>query len=122
MKQTYETGLWGEDVAAEYLQREHGMTILKHRFRTKCGEIDLIMQDGETIVFVEVKTRKTGDKGSGLAAVNMTKQKKILNAALIYLMLQKWSDRAVRFDLIEIYGSEILYIPNAFQPYGYIYH
>ena len=122
MKQTYETGLWGEDTAARYLQRKCGMSVLEHRFRAKCGEIDLIMLDGETVVFVEVKTRKTGSRGSGLAAVNTAKQKRITHAALIYLMNRKWTDRSVRFDLVEIHGEEILHIPNAFQPYGNIYH
>ena len=122
MKQTYETGLWGEDVAAKYLQRKHGMTILEHRFRTKCGEIDLIMLDGDIVVFVEVKARKTTGPGTGLSAVNTAKQKRILNASLIYLMKMKWTDRIVRYDLVEISKDGILHIPNAFQPYGHFYH
>lgn len=118
MKKTYETGLWGEDTASEYLTREKGMILKEHRFRTKCGEIDLIMTDGETVVFVEVKTRKTGEAGSGLSAVNIKKQKRITNAAILYLMKQKWMNRNVRFDLVEIHGDTILHIPDAFRPYG----
>ena len=54
MKETYETGLWGEDFAAEYLKEKLGMVLLEQRYRTKRGEIDLIMTDGDTVVFVEV--------------------------------------------------------------------
>ena len=121
MKQTYQTGLWGEETAEDYLVRVKGMTCLERRYRTKAGEIDLILLDGDTVVFTEVKTRKTGERGNGLAAVNLTKQKRILNAALLYLMRMKWMRRTVRFDLVEVYGSEILYIPNAFQPGGMFY-
>ncbi len=122
MKQTYETGISGEETAAKYLETEKGMICLEHRYKTKCGEIDLIMMDGKTLVFVEVKTRKTGMKGQGLAAVNLTKQKRILHAALLYMKWKKCMDSAVRFDVVEIYGDEILYVPNAFQPYGQFYH
>ena len=122
MKKTYETGLWGEDTAKSYLEDECGMSCLEHRYRIKCGEIDLIMLDHETIVFVEVKTRKTGQAGSGLSAVNTQKQKRIVRAALLYLAKQRWMNRTVRFDLIEINGHEILHVPNAFQPYGQFYH
>ena len=118
MKKTYETGLWGENTALEYLTRELGMSLMEHRYRTKCGEIDLIMLDGETIVFVEVKTRKTGEAGIGLSSVNIKKQKRITNAAILYLMKQKWMNRTVRFDLVEIYGNKILHVPDAFRPYG----
>lgn len=122
MKRTYETGIQGEDAAEEYLKQEYGMICLEKRYRAKCGEIDLIMLDGKTVVFVEVKTRKTGSPGNGLAAVNTAKQKRILNAALIFLMQKKWSGQAVRFDIVEIRTDGILHIPNAFQPYGSIYH
>ncbi len=98
------------------------MKCLEHRYRNKAGEIDLILTDRGTVVFVEVKTRKTGDRGSGLAAVNVTKQKRIMNAAILYLMKMKWMDRPIRFDLIEICGNDILHVPNAFQPYGDYYH
>ena len=118
MKKTYETGLWGENIALEFLKRERGMSLQEHRFRTKCGEIDLIMLDGETVVFVEVKTRKTGEAGSGLSAVNIKKQRRITNAAILYLMKQKWMNRTVRFDLVEIHGNKILHVPDAFRPYG----
>ena len=122
MRKTYETGLWGERIAAEYLEKELGMELLEHRYRTRHGEIDLIMKDGETAVFVEVKTRRTGEKGNGLSAVNLEKQRRITRTATLYLMQKNWMRLAVRFDLVEIHGDQIVYIPNAFQPYGRFQH
>ena len=122
MKKTYQTGIYGEQLASRWLENHENMRLLENRFRTKAGEIDLIMLDGNTVVFVEVKTRQTGAPGSGLSAVNLAKQKRILNAALIYLMQNKWTNRPVRFDLVEIHRDGILYVPNAFQPYGHFYH
>ena len=60
----WETGLAGEILAARYVKRE-GMRILKRRYRTAHGEIDLIAQEGQTIVFIEVKTRPRGELGAG---------------------------------------------------------
>ena len=122
MKETYQTGLQGEELAELYLQHEKHMTCLEHRYRTRCGEIDLIMLDGEIVVFVEVKTRRTGNPGEGLISVDYRKQKRISQAALVYLMKKKWLNHAVRFDLIEINRNDILYIPDAFQPGGQFYH
>ena len=122
MKETYETGLWGEAAAADYLTGKYGMVLLEHRFRTKCGEIDLIMADGKTVVFIEVKARKTGERGSGLSAVNLQKQKRITRAAMIYLMQNQWMRRPVRFDLVEVREEEMIHIRNAFQPYGSFMH
>ena len=122
MKQTYETGLQGENTAEAYLHDRLGMICLERRYRTHCGEIDLIMTDGDTVVFVEVKTRRTGETGNGLSAVNLAKQKRITQAATLYLMQKNWLRKAVRFDLVEIHGFEVIHIPNAFQPYGKFQH
>lgn len=121
MKQTYETGLFGEDTAAAYLC-EKGMVLLAHRYRAKPGEIDLIMKDGDTVVFVEVKTRLTGEAGWGLSAVNTAKQRRIARAATVWMMQNHCMNALIRFDLVEVHGSEILHIPNAFQPYGKFQH
>ncbi len=121
MKQTYETGLAGEKTAEEYLCGKRKMVCLERRYRNKCGEIDLIMLDQDTVVFVEVKTRRNSALGEGLSAVNRTKQTRIARAAMIYLMQKKWIRRPVRFDLIEINRNEILHIPDAFQPGGQFY-
>ena len=122
MKKTYETGIFGEQTAEDYLRQARGMVCLERRYRAKCGEIDLIMLDGDIVVFIEVKTRKTGGPGSGLSAVNTAKQKRIVNASLVYLMKMKWTGRIIRYDLVEISMDGILHIPDAFQPYGHFYH
>ena len=119
MKDTYETGIRGEDKAAEYLCM-HGMKLLEKRFKSKCGEIDLILLDADTLVFVEVKTRLTGPAGSGLLAVTPSKQHRIANTAKLYLKKYNLSRRNIRFDVIEISREGILHIPNAFQPGGMI--
>ncbi len=121
MKRTYETGVEGEARAEEYLRKQYGMICLEHRHRNRAGEIDLILEDHGTIVFAEVKTRQSGEAGNGLLSVNTTKQKRIARAATLFLLQHHWMNRAIRFDVIEIHGSEILYVPNAFQPGGMFY-
>jgi len=121
MKQTYETGVSGEQLAAEWLIRKYGMKVIEQRCRTKAGEIDLIMLDGETVVFVEVKTRLHADAGIGIMAVDKRKQRRITNASVLYLLKKGWKNRAVRYDIVEVRPDGILYVPNAFQPGGVFY-
>ena len=115
MKHTYETGVNGEQKAAEWLQTEHGMRLLEQRYRVKAGEIDLIMLDREFIVFVEVKTRLYADAGEGLLAVDRKKQRRIVNASVLYLLKKGWMNRPVRYDIVEVGRDRMLYIPDAFQ-------
>lgn len=122
MKHTYETGLSGELAAEKYLTTEKGMRCLERRYRNKCGEIDLIMQDGDAVVFVEVKTRRTGDPGLGLLAVDQRKQKRIIRASTLYLMSHQKMNAVIRFDVVEVGLQSILHIPNAFQPAGSMFY
>ena len=121
MKTTYETGLQGEKQAADWLQKHYSMKLLESRYRNKAGEIDLIMLDREIIVFVEVKTRMHALSGTGLLSVDRNKQKRITNAAVLYLINRRWQNKAVRFDIVEVSPDNILYVPNAFQPGGMFY-
>jgi putative endonuclease len=116
MKTTYQTGLDGEKQAAEWLKKRFSMKLLESRYRNKAGEIDLIMLDRDTVVFIEVKTRLSGEPGTGLMAVDRKKQHRIARAAIIYLMKQEWLDRLVRFDVVEVSFNGIIHVPNAFQP------
>ena len=116
MKMTYQTGLAGEKAAADWLKNKHGMILLETRYRNKAGEIDLIMKDGETVVFIEVKTRLHAVPGSGLMAVDRKKQQRIARAAVLYLMSKGWMNHSVRFDVAEVTEKHVLHIPNAFQP------
>ena len=122
MKTTYQTGLDGEKQAAEWLKKRFSMKLLESRYRNKAGEIDLIMLDHDTVVFAEVKTRTTGERGNGMAAVNIAKQKRILKASVLYLLRMGWTNRLVRFDLIEVFNGDIFYVPDAFRPYGNYFH
>ncbi len=110
----YETGLSGEARAEQYLIGQ-GMTVLARRYRGRDGEIDLVMQDGCYIVFVEVKARLQGWYGDGMMAVTPAKQRRMTHAAIAFLMEREWMDRSVRFDVVEITRAGIVHIPNAFM-------
>lgn len=111
----YESGLSGEELAEEYLCRK-GMRILERRYRAEDGEIDLILLDGECIVFTEVKYRPGSSAGAGLSAITPAKQRRMTHAALHYLVVKGYTERYVRFDAVEITRDGILHIPNAFMP------
>lgn len=115
MKNTYETGLAGESGAEEWLREKRGMQVLERRLRTKAGEVDLVMLEGDTVVFVEVKTRMKAAPGQGMLAVNAAKQRRIVNAAMLYLMKKRWLNRPVRFDVVEVRPGTVTHVPNAFQ-------
>ena len=121
VKASYETGIMGEEIAENYL-KARGMRTLERRNREKTGEIDLIMEDGQTLVFVEVKARfSQPEAGNGLRAVTPGKQKRIAKSAMIYMARHGWLSRSARFDVIEINRNGILHIPNAFQPGGMMF-
>lgn len=95
---TKEIGAFGEKTACEYLEK-NGINILKQNFYARGGEIDIIAKDGETIVFVEVKTRLSRAFGSPGEFVDFKKQEKIIKTALYYLGRD---DIDMRFDVIEV--------------------
>ena len=111
----YQSGISGELQAEAHLIST-GMTLLARRYRGQDGEIDLVMLEGETIVFVEVKARPGSPAGSGLMAITPGKQRRVINAAQAFLLEREWMDRPVRFDVVEINRQGVLHIPNAFMP------
>ena len=113
MRTRHETGIAGEAEAERYLTGL-GMVCEARRYRGQDGEIDLVMRDGETIVFVEVKYRPTGASGAGLAAVTPAKQRRIVHAALAFLAEREWMNIPVRFDVVEITRQGVRYVPCAF--------
>lgn len=121
MKTTYKTGVVGEQTAAEWLTGHAGMKLLETRYRNKAGEIDLIMLDRETVVFIEVKTRLHAAPGSGLMAIDRKKQQRIARSAMLYLMEKGWLSRSVRFDAAEVTESEVIHVAGAFQPGNMFY-
>lgn len=109
------TGREKEELAEEYL-RQQGYEILDMNFYGRFGEIDIIARDGETLVFAEVKYRKSERFGNSLEAVDTRKQKKICQTALYYLARHHISDSVpCRFDVIGITGEDITHIKNAFE-------
>ena len=90
-------GKAGEDAVFDYLQ-EKGYRILARNYRKKGGEIDIIAQDGDTAVFVEVKTRKYGAMDSGTGAMTKSKMRRIIATSEEYMYEHKELDLYRRFD------------------------
>ncbi|HFD92702.1 MAG TPA: YraN family protein [Gammaproteobacteria bacterium] len=115
---TQTTGRRAEDLARDHLQ-VHGLTCLARNFRCRRGEIDLIMKEGETIVFVEVRTRRSTRFGSAEESIDWRKQQKIIATALHFLHVRRLHSCAVRFDVITLSGNEdrarIRWIRDAFM-------
>lgn len=107
-------GRIGEGKAQEYLKKQ-GYKILEKNFKTHIGEIDLICQDGEDLVFVEVKTRIDDVYGMPSEAVDERKQRKYFLVATEYLVRNKKTDCKCRFDVVEIENSKINVIKDAFR-------
>lgn len=102
-----------EALTVKYL-KDIGYTILETNYRCRSGEIDIIAQDQEYIVFIEVKYRKTKNYGYPRESVNFYKQKHILSVAKYYLFRHKLINKNCRFDVVEILGGQITHIKNAF--------
>jgi len=116
MKNNAEIGRYGENLALKFLKYRN-CEILESNFRTKSSEIDIIMRDGEYVVFVEVKYRKNTTKGNPCEAVTSRKQNAIIEAANHYICENQLSNIDFRFDVIEIIDIdklEINHIKNAF--------
>lgn len=97
----YLFGNRGERLAAQMLKGK-GYVILARNCRNRCGEIDIIARDGDTIVFVEVKTRSEHTEGRPEEAVTRTKQRQITRAASAWLQQHKLHQHRCRFDVVAI--------------------
>ena len=115
------TGAWGEQLAAEFLRKKR-YKLLASGYRSRFGEIDLVVCDRKYLVFVEVKLRKSGRFAKALEYVDRRKQEKLRTTAEIYLS-QNPTSLQPRFDVIEIYAPEgmetahpeIYHMEDAFQ-------
>lgn len=94
-------GAFGESVAAAHY-RALGYQMEQANYRTRQGEVDLIVSKGEALVFVEVKTRGPGALAAPGEAVTPQKQRRLIAAAQSYLAWKEWSDRPCRFDVAEV--------------------
>lgn len=111
-------GARGEEIAVTYLKRQK-YRIIETNFRCRCGEVDIIARDGKTLVFVEVKTRRTASYGLPQLAVTPFKQRQISKAALTYLSKNRLMEESARFDVVSVLlvdtSPTVDHIKNAFD-------
>jgi putative endonuclease len=108
-----EQGRAWEDMALAYLERR-GLVLVEANFRCKLGEIDLILRDGATLVFVEVRQRAAGAPVSAAASIGPDKIRRIIRAAQVYL--QRFSRLPpCRIDVVAIDGDDIEWLTNAIE-------
>ena len=118
MDRRRETGKRGEEAAAHYLS-SRGCRILHRNWRCRMGELDIVAEDGDTIVFVEVRTRAPGSRfGTAAESVDARKRRRLTSLAQAYLSMTGRQHAPVRFDVIACTaqpdgGLEIEHIPNA---------
>ena len=116
-------GAKSEDLAAWYL-KQNGYKILEQNYRNRMGEIDIIAREKKTIVFVEVKSRRSIRFGNPKLAVTPKKQRKISMVALHYLKSTRQTTAKARFDVVAIIWPDgrgkpdITHYRNAFEPIG----
>ena len=113
------TGAEAEDLACAWLQAR-GLRLRERNYRCRRGEIDLIMQDGEQLVFVEVRYRRSSRYGSAAETVTAAKQTRLISAASQYLQHQSGVS-ACRFDVLalsDLEGERVDWIRDAFQATG----
>lgn len=101
-----ELGKWGEKLATKYL-KARGYRIVEKNYSCKLGEIDLIAEKSNYLVFIEVKTRRSDSFGLPQAAVGYRKQEKIRKVALYYIAFNEDKDQQIRFDVISIMAQDV---------------
>jgi putative endonuclease len=118
MNRRQKIGKSGEDAAVRFLKK-NGYKILEQNYRTQLGEIDIIARDRQTIVFIEVKTRRSLEYGSPKMAITPKKQRNISMTALYYLKINNQSHADARFDVVTVLTgggqADIDIVKNAFE-------
>jgi len=113
-----ERGAQAEQAACDHL-RAQGLKLHSRNYRCRSGEIDLIMRDGETLVFVEVRYRSSNRFGGAAASVDAAKQQKLIRAAQTFLGEQRLHHLPCRFDVVTVSphdgGMRVDWIPNAIE-------
>lgn len=102
-KRNADNGRHGEELALKYL-KQRGLKLLERNYASRHGEIDLVMQDQDTLVFVEVRYRKHDGFGGAAESIDYRKQSRIANTAEGYLQAHPWRG-ACRFDVVAIEGT-----------------
>jgi putative endonuclease len=109
-------GAQAEQLAAQYLQQQ-GLKLVVQNYRSRFGEIDLIMHDGATVVFIEVRLRRNADFGGAAASIDARKQKRIISTAQQYLASLARVPPC-RFDAVlldDAHGGNMQWLKNAFD-------
>jgi putative endonuclease len=112
---TTDQGRAAEDRAREFLESKR-YVFLDANYRTKLGELDLVMDDRGVLVFVEVRERTNEAFGRGFETVTWSKQLKLAKAAMAYIQSKGLARRSMRFDIVSIGPRGVEHIPNAFVP------
>jgi putative endonuclease len=111
----YSNGKIGEEQAVRALETA-GMELITRNYRSKYGEVDIIALDGETVVFVEVKAWSACDLEDLKYSLDIKKQQKIIKTAKYFLSInRKYSNMAIRFDVIFIKNKQITHLASAFM-------
>ena len=115
MSRGQQRGQAAENQACEYLQKK-GLRLIERNYRCRQGEIDLVMSDADTIVFIEVRYRSNPAFGSAAESVDRRKQSKLIVTATHYLQQAPChAQRPARFDVISMSGNSLEWIRDAFQ-------
>ncbi len=108
-----DAGKEAENHAASFLQSQ-GLRLVARNYRCRMGEIDLIMEHGSTLVFVEVRMRRSENFGGAAASITGHKQRKLIHAAQHFLQ-QQTKQPSCRFDAVLMNGNKIEWIKDAFS-------
>lgn len=106
-------GAQAEQWAAQYLQ-QHGLKPVAQNYRSRFGEIDLIMQDGAMLVFIEVRLRRNANFGGAAASIDARKQQRIIRTAQQYLASLAQLPPC-RFDAVLLDDNGVQWLKNAFE-------
>ena len=105
-----------EERALHFLLQK-GLKLLRRNYRSRRGEIDLVMEQGDTVVFVEVRYRAGEGFGGAAASVDGRKQRRLTAAAAHFLQAHPaHGERPCRFDVVAAEGESLHWIPDAFRP------
>lgn len=104
-----------EDRAVREL-RGRGYEILERNFRCKLGELDVVARDGDTLVFVEVRSRGSAAFGDALAQIGTAKQRQVTRVAQVWLRARGQLRARCRFDVVGVTGGEVALVRDAWRP------
>ncbi|MGH8443421.1 MAG: YraN family protein [Nevskiaceae bacterium] len=111
-------GSAAEDQALRFLQ-QRGLKLLARNWRCKLGELDLVMQDGDTVAVVEVRSRARTDRGTAAETVDRRKQARLVRATQLWLARQPHlAEQPLRFDLVTLDAGELEWRQEAFDVEG----